>query len=378
MPACGYQCAMYSQFINANYAYRLSRQAAKPKRCGPLLALRPNRIDRRQMRFYNLLSTRLDGLQWRFADRQWRLSVRPQTRLAVKFAVRFSAGGKTPCGWLAFSDLPARAQLERYISLKRIAGVAPVIVAAAVETVAEPLLQSCERALGIDLQIDEVKLAEALKPLAVSAGLRLDWGDGGCDAELACDADLARLLTGYLASHPRPAAAPLDLPLTLRLQLGMLRLPLATLATLRTGDVLLTPLVDPGEVTVRLAPGWFCRARRDASRLTLISRWETEMAEQHPSPSPPSGETAGAAESSAAFDQLEVDLRFDLGAVSISLAELKTVGPGYVFELDRALDRLVTLQVNGQPMGVGELVEVDQRVGVRLVELYGHGDGKSA
>ena len=42
--------------------------------------------------------------------------------------------------------------------------------------------------------------------------------------------------------------------------------------------------------------------------------------------------------------------------------------PGYVFKLHQPLDRHVAVRANGKTIGRGELVDVDGRVGVRLLD----------
>lgn len=65
-------------------------------------------------------------------------------------------------------------------------------------------------------------------------------------------------------------------------------------------------------------------------------------------------------------------VQFDLGAVLTTLDVLASLQPGYVFELETNPAIPVTLRVNGAVLGRGELVRVDDRIGVRLVEVIDH------
>jgi type III secretion protein Q len=71
----------------------------------------------------------------------------------------------------------------------------------------------------------------------------------------------------------------------------------------------------------------------------------------------------------ADFDQIPVRLYFDLGERTITLAELKSIAPGYVFELGRELRRAVTIRVGGKKIGEGELVEIDGSIGVAVLAI---------
>ena len=67
-------------------------------------------------------------------------------------------------------------------------------------------------------------------------------------------------------------------------------------------------------------------------------------------------------------DELEVPVRFELGATTATLGLLQSIQPGYVFELPSSDPAYVTIQVNGAPIGHGELVRVGDRLGIRLVK----------
>jgi type III secretion protein Q len=72
------------------------------------------------------------------------------------------------------------------------------------------------------------------------------------------------------------------------------------------------------------------------------------------------------------IDELNVELTFDVGGQQLPLRELKKLRKGYTFELNQPLNQLVTIRCNGQKIGVAELIEVDDRVGMRVVEIIGN------
>ncbi|MFX9665049.1 FliM/FliN family flagellar motor switch protein, partial [Acinetobacter baumannii] len=70
------------------------------------------------------------------------------------------------------------------------------------------------------------------------------------------------------------------------------------------------------------------------------------------------------------FGQVPVRLGFDLGERLITLDRLRTLALGEVFELDRPVaDGCVRIRANGMEVGLGELVEVEGNIGVRLKSL---------
>jgi len=70
----------------------------------------------------------------------------------------------------------------------------------------------------------------------------------------------------------------------------------------------------------------------------------------------------------AALAAEPVRLTFELGDLTIAAGELAPLAAGYVFSLRLPLDRPVTIKANGVRFGVGELVEIDGALAVRLLE----------
>ena len=66
-------------------------------------------------------------------------------------------------------------------------------------------------------------------------------------------------------------------------------------------------------------------------------------------------------------ESLPVQLVFVAGETEMPLRELHAMGPGYVFDLRLPVDRHVEIRANGQTIGRGDLVEIDGRVGVRVL-----------
>ena len=67
-------------------------------------------------------------------------------------------------------------------------------------------------------------------------------------------------------------------------------------------------------------------------------------------------------------DALPVQLVFLAGETEVALRDLRRLVPGYVFDLGRPVDRHVEVRANGRRIGIGELVEIDRRVGVRMLK----------
>lgn len=66
---------------------------------------------------------------------------------------------------------------------------------------------------------------------------------------------------------------------------------------------------------------------------------------------------------------VQVNLVAQLGSVQVTLDKLFKLRAGDVLEMDEALDAPVTLLLNGRAVARGELLAVDDQLGVRITEL---------
>jgi type III secretion system YscQ/HrcQ family protein len=69
--------------------------------------------------------------------------------------------------------------------------------------------------------------------------------------------------------------------------------------------------------------------------------------------------------------QIPVQLSFDLGQKTLSFNEVRQLRPGYVLELNSQLPEIVQIRSQNRILGHGELVEVNGRLGVRILNLFG-------
>ncbi|QFU20491.1 flagellar motor switch protein FliN [Shewanella eurypsychrophilus] len=69
------------------------------------------------------------------------------------------------------------------------------------------------------------------------------------------------------------------------------------------------------------------------------------------------------------FHQLPVQVTLELASAEMSLGELSRMGEGDVVALDRMVGEPLDIRVNGALLGRGEVVEVNGRYGVRLLEV---------
>lgn len=71
----------------------------------------------------------------------------------------------------------------------------------------------------------------------------------------------------------------------------------------------------------------------------------------------------------AALTTLSLPLQVHLGSVEMSLGELLELSEGSIVALDRDVDELVEVVVGDAVVARGELVAVDDEMGVRITEI---------
>jgi flagellar motor switch protein FliN len=69
-------------------------------------------------------------------------------------------------------------------------------------------------------------------------------------------------------------------------------------------------------------------------------------------------------------DAIKTNIEASLGKAEISIGDVGELGEGSIIELDRNVGDAVPVFVDGKQIGLGEVVLVDEKFGVRLVEVF--------
>src|ERR1700761_7184306 len=81
-----------------------------------------------------------------------------------------------------------------------------------------------------------------------------------------------------------------------------------------------------------------------------------------------------AADLAPVFD-VPVNISAVLGRANLSVAQLLQLGAGSVLELDRKVGEAIDIYVNNRLVARGEVVVVDERLGVTMTEIIKDGEG---
>lgn len=73
------------------------------------------------------------------------------------------------------------------------------------------------------------------------------------------------------------------------------------------------------------------------------------------------------------LSDIKVRLSVEVGNVSMTISEIMDLREGSVVELDRQVDQLIDINVNGTLVARGEVVPVKNKFGVRIAEIVSNG-----
>ena len=87
----------------------------------------------------------------------------------------------------------------------------------------------------------------------------------------------------------------------------------------------------------------------------------------------PGGEEKSASDLSPVFD-VPVHIQAVLGRTVLEVSQLLQLAPGSVLELDRRIGEAIDIYVNNRLVARGEIVVVDDRLGVTMTEIVKSND----
>ena len=254
----------------------------------------------------------------------------------------------------------------------------PDLLAAWIESCLEEFLDAAEAALGLPISPDLP--GSGFEPRPGGSGLLHIRMEGGAGAGLRARLHFARedlpAVSAWLGAPASAgpwtggcAAGPLAddaaLPIRIFFRLGGLRLRVGEYARLAPGDILLADGEERAESRVRITTGGrrpaSCRAEWKEHELRVEERMSMESGAPE------------AASPALGWDDLDVEIAFDLGERVLSLREVRALQPGSVLTVPSNPDGKVRIRVNGRTVGSGSLLLVDGQMGVRILSLPENG-----
>ncbi|WP_235426706.1 type III secretion system cytoplasmic ring protein SctQ [Xanthomonas cerealis] len=296
----------------------------------------------------------------------------PESRIYARVGVELGSAGRLTLCMDVAADPALRALLVD-------GGVTQTAVAALL--LDAPLAALARLGLGQPRVVD---FAPWPAPLPSACGPLLVLGDTAlplpCMPVDACAGAIQALETACGNIDP---GAPTDAMLrSLRLCaypcLGERRYRSERLASLRPGDVLIAPLQRRhggyrAWLRCGVATGRQWRLPGHIERNTFHIEDSADMAEMSDATTAAEPGQSVPPSAPVPVEQVDVPVQLELDPLVLPLAELGTLHPGHVLELNTLLeDACVHLMVYGQSIGNGRLIAIGDHLGVQLVSVNGH------
>ena len=275
-----------------------------------------------------------------------------------------------PADWEAFGLDPAA-----------LAELPTELAGAALELACRDLADALTQALGAPVRLNGLNLEEEeawLPDEALCFTLVREDGQRVRGAMAAESALLAELAETFRSVAPPLAVDVSPLRAVCRIHLAGPELDLAELAALEPGDILLSDALVADNatgalsVTLRVLGGAFSAARLLGTRLVMEGPLMQETQETPVGTDEAAQEQAMDEGAPVAADPgaLPLAISFDLGGLTLSVAEMAALAPGKILETGRDAASPVRITVAGKSIGTGSLFDVGGRIGVRIETLH--------
>lgn len=291
------------------------------------------------------------------------------TQHACPVSLTLEIGSTTASLWL--SDWPMQDQISRFVPGGLLRELPENLAISIIENALSALLRQAERGLGMKISIQSTSAEPASPQYAMPLGFTMQT--------VAPDSNTPRfegfgllMLDPQLYPHvqerlshwpttPNPEWEEHQTPLWI--EISRVIFSMQEINQLEPSDLILledTRFEEEGLLRLRLDSGYYCEAalnQAQRSTLTVNSEWmpmsdnEQKQNLEH-------------------ISQIPVQLSFDLGEKTLSFSEVRQLRPGYILELGRSLPEVVQIRSQHRLIGTGELVEINGRVGVRILNLF--------
>ncbi|WP_415756026.1 type III secretion system cytoplasmic ring protein SctQ [Pseudomonas sp. LT1P18] len=284
-------------------------------------------------------------------------------RIEGAIGILFSLGVDTVRLWVPSSAL------EQWQSILAIPHPAldPLATALLWELTLLELIEPLEQLLGQPIRVSDS--TESGAPLvALRLGLEVCLGRTPVQSlQLDMSPASARVVADLLQHHCVPELNdPGQLRFHLAVETGQAWLSLSDLRSLKPGDVVMLDTLPDAAVRVVLSGQLQARAKRDSTAgLRLLEplnavnlTMENVMTQPEAAPGV-----------DATLDDLPLKLLCQVGSVELSLQQLRQLGVGSVLQLSSPMQDGVDLMINGRRVGRGQLVQIGDGLGVRVLDF---------
>lgn len=325
------------------------------------------------VRLNNLLLNKSAGFTFRINTEQlFRFRMLPgdmDMQSVCPISLTLAVGNTTGALWL--TEWPLEKNIQRFVPNIILGELPENLAISVIESALEPLLQQAERGLDLKLSVQSMSAAPSSPMYSMPLGFEIQEFNPESNEVyysgkglLLLDSQLYPHLQERLSYWPSDTNEDWEEHYTSAwIEISNTTLSMKEINQLQTSDLILlenTRFQDEGEIRLRLDSGYYCEAKFESlakSSLAINSEWipmsenESKQNVEH-------------------ISQLPVKLSFDLGEKELTFNEVRQLRPGYILELGKSLPEIVQIRSQHRLIGTGELVEINGRVGVRILDLF--------
>ncbi|WP_343716277.1 type III secretion system cytoplasmic ring protein SctQ [Inquilinus sp.] len=252
-----------------------------------------------------------------------------------------------------------------------VAELEPELAGLLLEAVAADLLPALEAAAGAPIAIESVGISMPGFAAAFRCAVTVRHGFAETALPLAADEAARPALRRLIEAAPSRPAPAAGLPVPMAVRIGAVRLSLAELRGIEPGDVVFPDVAcRAGEALVVYGERWSHTAQHERGAVTITGP-RRPLALQDGGGWMADPDSDAATPPAERLDELPVTLVFELGRSELPLAAVQGLAPGAVIPLGRDPGEAVDIVANGRRIGRGEIVRIENELGVRVVRLFG-------
>ena len=184
----------------------------------------------------------------------------------------------------------------------------------------------------------------------------------------------ASIFIPHLNNYFHPRRQIFDVPISTAFQLGTTRLTLENFKTIMLNDIILIDRsAGPGMVLALAGRRYGAKASYDScGTATLAESFRRRNDDFGENAKMSIGGITDGTVADATLDDIEIPIVFELGRTDLRLEQLGVLGAGHVFDLGKDARTAVDIYAGGKRIGLGEVVQINETIGVRITRLFGN------
>ncbi len=348
------------------------------------------------VRLHNAIVGSGKSLAFRLKNEGYELHFLPQKPLGYEAKIFFKLSFNKNSFYLGLSPAPPLSMIDSSLKDLSLQSLPPDVLALLIEGFSGDLFKNLESKLKVDCSLEDVTFFPPKELFDYKLHIRLKHTSSKAEylGHFWLNQSLMILFVEWLAKTKPlwPNTFWDSTPLTGQVCIGSCRLPKKELYHLEKNDIILldnSPDIQKQIYSLVFQQSLSLDFQYQNAKATFIKMSETPpnipvaatpvkppaQASAPKPPSPPEGTVTEDIPSIIAqkLDGLDVLLTFEVGEKTLSLQTLRSITPGFAFELENPVQKPVIIKLNGSPIGHGELLQIGEKVGVRVMEFSHNG-----